>query len=97
MGTNNTLTHGEKKAVIKDATEWCTTVLYNALTYVGSTKMTCWANVTGPDGKQYLISFKPIEDAQKDDNIRKHQVQGTGEAAVQTNTEATAGDAAEEA
>jgi hypothetical protein len=59
---NKTLTPEEKDACIADALEWSTTVLYNALTYVGSRKMAVNGNITGPDGKQYLLSFKPKED-----------------------------------
>lgn len=63
MPQNKTLTPEEKDAVIKDAMEWACTVLHNALKYCGARTIKLTGTVTGPDGNNYSLEFKPKGDA----------------------------------
>lgn len=59
MATNKVLTAEEKEAIRRKAVEDATTILVNAANYIGfgwSKPIT--ANVTGPDGKIYKITFE---------------------------------------
>lgn len=61
MPTNQTLTPEEKENTIMDALGWAATIIHNALTYVGAKAIKLSGTVTGPDGLQYTIDFKPKE------------------------------------
>ena len=61
MPENKTLTNEERRKAIVDALEWSTTILINAMVYIGASNRPLTGSVTGPDGKEYFLSIKQVE------------------------------------